>query len=803
MSNRSDNTIGSTTIGPGDLLAFGSVNFLLTLNLDENDLTKYKLNWENLSSLNDLKFIINHQKFWKRIELTSNNEAMNVILYINKTSPKLIKIGYVGLKKIIFKEKEEDFKDFIFSVTRQNGLFITSCDICNCTISIQLLLKYEEKEKIFLLCGKSTDIKKPKNDLKKINNYNEENENNKYNDEIKVNVKIVYEDDKNNDKEENKQEKENNNNSGENSNKNEEINSVIEGKKKKKKINPFINIYQNNINISEFNYIYFNFSDIVEGELKEKIKLAHLFEFFQDIKIRTKSKIILNFEEETEIFKYRNENEIFKDLLSITDLFIFYNKNKLFDVLKDLKKEEDKHTIDESYKFKVFEVQRKILNRQKLKQKEEEWEKNYKMFLERYGKEKITPKHLTTEGSNINNTKKYLPEKNDNNEYKKVNILNHGNIGYKNISTNKTIHQDKNEDSKKNRKELNFQRSKSENSSGIFLMPLRPSSPQLLNKNEMFDYFKNGILGRDPQRKSTDKLILVLEEFNKIFIVKCKKNLEKPVILDFDLKLYPQVNVRNMNDVLEYKQFIKNNFKKYVEIFMGSLLSTVAGKGKLGFNDEYLFLGYLVATNIIKKISEIERFNLSLPKNKEFYYPSISNEELDKLLAQANLKKKEKSFILDGNSRKNLVILPYNPLLDKNLCSYLNSKKNINFLQEKGIIGKNGKIIYDPTYKETLGSETKTNIRNVLQRIRLNKLSKDKKIKENSNTTNKFLVGYRNKSPGYSIYNRNQKNYIKLPPINLKNRASIETETKRNIIIEKPEDDNESNNGKSVNNKSK
>ena len=803
MSNKSDNTIGSTTIGPGDLLAFGSVNFLLTLNLDENDLTKYKLNWENLSSLNDLKFIINHQKLWKRIELTSNNEAMNVILYINKTSPKLIKIGYVGLKKIIFKEKEEDFKDFIFSVTRQNGLFITSCDICNCTISIQLLLKYEEKEKIFLLCGKSTDIKKPKNDLKKINNYNEENENNKYNDEIKVNEKIVYEDDKNNDKEENKQEKENNNNSGENSNKNEEINIAIEGKKKKKKRNPFINIYQNNINISEFNYIYFNFSDIVEGELKEKIKLENLFEFFQDIKIRTKSKIILNFEEETEIFKYRNENEIFKDLLSITDLFIFYNKNKLFDVLKDLKKEEDKHTIDESYKFKVFEVQRKILNRQKLKQKEEEWEKNYKMFLERYGKEKITPKHLTTEGSNINNTKKYLPEKNDNNEYKKVNILNHGNIGYKNISTNKTIHQDKNEDSKKNRKDLNFQRSKSENSSGIFLMPLRPSSPQLLNKNEMFDYFKNGILGRDPQRKSTDKLILVLEEFDKIFIVKCKKSLEKPVILDFDLKLYPQVNVRNMNDVLEYKQFIKNNFKKYVEIFMGSLLSTIAGKGKLGFNDEYLFLGYLVATNIIKKISEIERFNLSLPKNKEFYYPSISNEELDKLLAKANLKKKEKSFILDGNSRKNLVILPYNPLLDKNLCSYLNSKKNINFLQEKGIIGKNGKIIYDPTYKETLGSETKTNIRNELQRIRLNKLSKDKKIKENSNTTNKFLVGYRNKSPGYSIYNRNQKNYIKLPLINLKNRASIETETKRNIIIEKPEDDNESNNGKSVNNKSK
>ena len=79
-------------------------------------------------------------------------------------------------------------------------------------------------------------------------------------------------------------------------------------------------------------------------------------------------------------------------------------KNKLFEVLKDLKKEEDKYTIDESYKFKDFEVQRKILNRQKLKQKEEEWEKNYKILLERYGKEKIIPKHLNIEGSNINKT---------------------------------------------------------------------------------------------------------------------------------------------------------------------------------------------------------------------------------------------------------------------------------------------------------------------------------------------------------------------------------------------------------------
>ena len=127
---------------------------------------------------------------------------MNVILYINKTSPKLIKIGFVGLKKKFLKKKK-DFKDLSFSVTRQNGLFINSCDICNCTISFQFLLKYEEKEKIFLLYRKSIDIKKPKNGLEKINNYNED-ENKKYNNENKVNEKIEYEDDKNNDKKEKK-----------------------------------------------------------------------------------------------------------------------------------------------------------------------------------------------------------------------------------------------------------------------------------------------------------------------------------------------------------------------------------------------------------------------------------------------------------------------------------------------------------------------------------------------------------------------------------------------------------------------
>ena len=843
MSDKAEDIDESTKIGPGDLLAFGSINLLLTLKLDKNDLSKYKVNWEDLNSLNDINFVGKHKHFWKKVELTSDNETMNILLNINKTSQKIIKIGYVGFKKISFKDSQKNFKKFFFTVTKQHGLFLTSCDICKCTISIQLLLKFEKQEKLFLLSGKSTPIKKEEN---KNNNTTETSDNNKNNqmdnqknnnnqgnknneneekeenekDDKDEKEKINKEDKINNEKEEPKKEEINNDNNKDDNNKennenaqkeneenkkesqndkkenkedsNEEkkdIISNIDGKNKDE-INPFIFIAENNINAGAFNFIYFNFNDYITGEFQGKIKLEHLFEYFQDIKIRTKSKIILNFEEEPEVFKNKNKDEIFKDLLSITDLFIFYNKKKLYQVLRDLKGEEDKEARDESYKLHVYEAKRKNIEKERMKQKEEEWAKNYKIFLEKYDRQKKSPKHLKTEGNKTNNSNIYITqgtksniETNESVQLKSINQ----DIESRNESINQNIYQMKTEESKDTR-DLMFKKSRSESKKREVLMPIKPSDPKPLNKNDMFDYFKNGIFGRDPQKKPTDKIILVLEEFNKIYIVQCSKNEEKPIVLDFDLKLYPQVNMRNMNDVLEYKKFIKDNFRKYVDIFMGSFLSTITGNGKDGCNERSLFLGYLVATNIIKKVSELERFNLILPKNKEFFYPAINKAELEKLIIEADLKKKERSFVLDGNNKSNMVLKPYNPLLDSNLSSYLNVKSNKNHLQEQGIIGKNGKIMYDPLYRETLGFRVQKSPKNVYQNIKIHKLSKNKKFKQNANATNKFLAGFRVKSPGYSIYYQRQKNKVILPPINMK-KETIQQVYKKVVIEEKTEDD--------------
>ena len=812
MTNKAeDDNEEAIKIGPGDFLAFGSINLLFTLNLTKHDLSKYKLNWEDLETLDNLRFIRKHKHFWKRIDLSSDDNTMNILLNINKTSQKLIKIGYVGLKKMVFQDNQIDFQEFIITITKQNGLYLTSFNVCKCTISVQLLLKYENEEKKFLLCGTLKNAEEPEKKEDDENKDNKENKNFK--------DKKNYEEDKNNEKEEKKEEKENNENlnkkeyeedkKAENEKKEEHMNteeliSKIDGDNEVN--NPFVNIVDNNINAGDFHFIYFNFNDYKNGEFKGKIRLEHLFEYFQDIKIRTKAKIILNFEEEAEVFKNQNKDEIFKDLLSITDLFIFYNKNKLYDVLKELKEEEDKEFSDTLFKLHYFESQRKLIEKEKMKKREEEWAQNYRNFLEKYrlNKENRIPKHLKTyENINSNNNQNiYITqdtinnqkdEINKNNQILKTNDNTHETES-KNESTTPNIYQISLESQNNNNTYRDLINGKQNlNSRKNNLQPIKPSPPKPLSKNDMFNYFKGGIFSRDPQKRPFDKIILVLDEFNKIFIVKCNKFEEKPFVLDFDLKLYPQMNVRNMNDILEYKKFLKSKFPEYVNIFMGSLLGVLAGKGKNDCDDDSLFLGYLVGTNIVKKIAEIQRFNLPLPKNKDFFYPNISKNELEKILIEANQRKKEKFFILDGNNKSNMIMKPYNPLLDKNLHSFLNTKNNRIFLKSKGFIGKNGKIMYDPIYRETLRFNKQPSFQNnynSIQNIKLQKIKKEKKFKSSDKKpTDKILVGYRLKSPGYEVYKERQKKKIILPPIIEKKQNSNIKNIKKEIVEEKSDED--------------
>ena len=306
-------------LSSGDILAFGSVDLVMKLNLDKHDLKKYKVKWNELESLENLKFIRKHKHFWKRVELSSSNENMNILLHINKSSKKLVKIGYIGFKKIKFKNEQVEFQDFVESVINQNGLFLTSCDVCECKICIQLLLVFEKKEKKFVLSGTPEEEKKEE-DIKEDDNE----------------IQKEHVEEKEEEKKEDKPEENDKDKKGEESN------------------NPLVNISDEVVEPGEFNYIYFNYNDYVNGEFSSKIKLDNLYEYFQTLKITTHSKIIVNFKKED-----INKEQIIRDLFSLTDIFIFYNKNKLYNILKQFKEEEDNYNANKGYMYYQKESKRR------------------------------------------------------------------------------------------------------------------------------------------------------------------------------------------------------------------------------------------------------------------------------------------------------------------------------------------------------------------------------------------------------------------------------------------------------------
>ena len=793
MSDNEEEEINNNKkIGPGDILSFGSINLLLTFNLQKEDINKFKINWNDLKSLENLNFLIKNKSLWKRFELSSTNDTINILLQINQSSKKLLKIAYVGFRKIQYKDEQVDFTDLIEAVTRQNGLFLTSCDVCKCIISIQLLLKYKDNQKIYVLSGISTPI--TKGEKKKNNNKNE-----------------------NKDKEDKKDNETNDDNNNDNDNekniiKNDDMKKEKENKSEEEdQDNPLSNITDDVIIPGEFNYIYFNFSDFTSGEFNGKIKMAHLYEYFQNLKVTTKSKIILNLKDES---ISNDEDENIKDLLSLTDMFIFYNKNKLYDILKHIKQHEDQTELKRAYDHHRKEAQRKMEEIEENREKEKEYIENYKNFLEKekkkekknfytIKKEKISlrPNIYLTQ-NNLDNSKGENINQLINVSQNSIDKIPRKNNHIKNIRLNT-------ESTKDARKKPNISKNKSNSINSknlkIKLNPIKPTAPKPLEKREMFDYFKYGICDRDPQKRPHDKVALVLDEFKKIFFIKCNKKDEKPSILDFDLNLHPQMNIRNMNEILESKKFIKSNFNDYTKTFFGSVLNTIVSKGQEGYEENSLFLAYLIGMNTMKKMVEIQKNDLPMPKNKDFFSPSLNKGEIKRMLTEANQRRKEQLFVLDGNTKTNIGIKPYNPLLDKNLASFFSTKNNQLFLKMNGFIGKNGEIMYDPLYRDTFQNTNSRYNKNynyenkmIYNSVKRNKNKKNnKKIKYKSMTTNKFLFGFGKKSPGYSIYNEARKNALVLPTISPENRKRIHfAKTKNKNRKEIKEEDSEENGSK-------
>ena len=65
------------------ILSMGNVDLTYTLSLSQEDITKYKIDFEHLSKIEDLSFLYNAKALWVKIFLTTTNPTLSTLLYLN------------------------------------------------------------------------------------------------------------------------------------------------------------------------------------------------------------------------------------------------------------------------------------------------------------------------------------------------------------------------------------------------------------------------------------------------------------------------------------------------------------------------------------------------------------------------------------------------------------------------------------------------------------------------------------------------------------------------------------------------
>ena len=662
----------------------GNLNLLFSLEIDSKYIKEKNINYEEVKEVKDLQFLLDDKSLWDKIEVSSENGTINMILTSNKINKKKVSIDYIILDKMDCDENQQKFKEFIDYVSDANSIKLHQSEVCECNVAISLNIKCGEDEKNFSLTnskglsgpkkeGEEEEKKEEeKNEEKKDENAPEE-ENNEKEKEAEKPPQEGNEENNNNENEENKNNENNNNNDNENENEEEDEDE-----------NPFTKITE--VDVGNYDFVYFDLKDFTESEIANSLKLDDLKGFFIYLKLNTATNIILN------VGKGDCDFEELKNILYFPDIYIFGNKDDVYNLMneyyekKKKQEKEEKKQKEEEEKKKREEKKKKrekfmgVKNKKKKKKKSKKDEVNY------IEDEEVEDKQKPDEKKDEENNEENNEENKEENEEKKE-------------EENKDENQeeeDKKEDNKKEDEKKEEDKNKKEKDK-------KDKKKDKLDKRKVYEIFSSEICQKSPLPFS-EKIGLFIDDFKKYLIVKVTKDCERPDITEYDMKCYPKPNPHNMELVEDYKNIIKENYDEYKMIFDCCLLSKLA---EAGSSDENIFISYLTGMEVIKKMIELKKNGLEAPKNKNFYQVNISKSTVDKIFGDSAAKKQEGNFVLDCIDKKKSRYKIYNPLLDKNLNPYFSTEINKKFLQNSGFVNDKGFIVYDSVYRDTLGSVPK------------------------------------------------------------------------------------------------
>ena len=235
-----------------------------------------------------------------------------------------------------------------------------------------------------------------------------------------------------------------------------------------------------------------------------------------------------------------------------------------------------------------------------------------------------------------------------------------------------------------------------------------------INGKNIFDYFIKGIATATRDYVDGIKVGLFLSKFSNfdIIISTAKKSTRK----NYECQPYPKINHTNFKLINEYKQMIKTNTQYFYSLFIGGILNVICPESS---NSKYnclslkiLYPAFLTGLEMLKRVIELKKNDLTIPNNGDFYIVKISKKMIDDELNKEKYGNKEDGFILDCINKEKSTMKDYVALYDNHLKSFFSSEVIKKDLINRGFINEKGFIMYDPVYRSVMGSQIKNNQKN-------------------------------------------------------------------------------------------
>ena len=656
------------------VLSLGHYNIDYSITLNDDDMRRYNLtDITTLKTLDDIKFIIDNISLWNKIRLTTDNNFMNFLLYINKINPESNKIyiEFISYENPVY--SNDEVKQMLQSVNETNYFFVNETVVT------------PEEQKTFTLTIKFKDSSTVINfgDFKDDRNRNVDNE--------------IQEE-------------------GTTKQRNEE-----EPKEEGGEADTGNNIFDK-IKLKCESYNYFLCSI---GETLNSTPYEDFVDYVIDAKLKLGALICIDYDGDyVEYFSEKETMALLNKLYLITDIFLFDEKYALPGFKKHyeiLTKENSKKI----YKFGQIEINNYPFGKRSTNKNENEKneagdeEKNNEGEEQNKveGEEENDKEVFNSEGE-IHQSDGQENEENEDNEEKEEK----GEKGEKGEKEEKEEKEDNHNMSKhsnniNNKSQMsskinNSSKMKKNNLSGIIPFNHR-GKISLLTEKDIFDYFRLDIACNGTLSILNSKLgIFIDQNFSKVTFIEVPMN-SKALILSYDLKPHPKLYPSTLHKVEKYWGVLRGDRDYFKSFFWAGVMNIIFSQRRKNFGLDSLYPGYLKGHEILKRILHLKTKEIEFPDNPKFYIVKINNDDINNFLKKQYNGKKEQKFVLDCINLEKSHLKYYVPLFDDNLHEFFDNDATKKELEKKGFINSKGFVNYDPYYREGMGIPGKNNLKYV------------------------------------------------------------------------------------------